>query len=184
MAHLTEQDIFFYSHELWPQEKILAADKHMRHCPKCQAAFLDLLEAEGSEQQAILPPDFNAQVMQRLEQSKQSNQRGKKRFDRPLWQVLTYYAAAAAVALALMGGALFGLVNEGTGHKVARQESALKGWVESFGNQTSNFLDNIEGEADPIKVDELEPIPESITPPEDNKPDSFKQSGERRDYFA
>lgn len=112
MKHYTEDEWLKFNRCDLPLEKRFFMEEHLRECDQCLAVFLGLVDGgEVAGAAELVPPDFTPVVMRMIGAGPGQTPRRVRRkseVDRARRQnLLVYYAAAAVLTLAFLGGGVF-----------------------------------------------------------------------------
>lgn len=107
MNHCELATLRDYQQGLLSDAQAIAIEAHLVECETCMTALLSLVdERDVADAAELLPPDFAIKVMTAVRQERPGWRRKPQCF-RASRNSLTYYAAAAAVTLILMGNGFF-----------------------------------------------------------------------------
>jgi len=158
MRHYSEGEWIKFNNGDCPQESARLMEEHLQSCAGCLEIFLDLVNREDiARAEETIPRDFTQSVMQLIDQKPSIPIQAQKNVHNPACKrqrLLVYYAAAAVLTLAFMGGGVFQALvdsypDDGTiasglnGQKVEQKLNVnLSDRIADTANQWLNSLEN------------------------------------------
>jgi hypothetical protein len=127
MRHYTEDEWVRFNDKDCSRETVRLMEEHLRNCEDCRETFLSLVSGEDVARAArAVPRDFTQSVMRLIDAEPSAPEpslpartdliRTEKNAGNRAWKrerLLTYYAAAAVLTLAFMGGGVFQALVDG-----------------------------------------------------------------------
>ncbi len=111
MKHFNEKEWQMFRRGEYPKGRSRFMEEHLQGCQKCLDAFLNSInEEEIAQAQKAIPPDFTDTVISMINREDAREARGPSpcfRWVKQSQNLLAYYAAAAVLTIALMGGGAF-----------------------------------------------------------------------------
>jgi predicted anti-sigma-YlaC factor YlaD len=110
MKHFSDKEWQLFRRDEYPEEKSRLMEEHLQECPKCMDMFLNSInEREIIETQKAIPTDFTDTVIKMINSERKAPMPPKRsiRWVKKSQNLLAYYAAAAVLTIALMGGGAF-----------------------------------------------------------------------------
>jgi hypothetical protein len=118
MKHFNEKEWQMFRRGKYSQKESRFMEEHLRGCQQCLDAFLHSIDEEDLLQaQEAIPPDFTDTVISMIDRERYTRvpPKGSSRWGNSQ-NLLVYYAAAAVLTIALMGGGAFQTFVKGYSH--------------------------------------------------------------------
>lgn len=110
MKHFSEKEWQLFRRGEYPEEKSRLMEEHLKECPNCMDMFLNSInEREIIEAHKAIPADFTNTVIKMINSERKAPMPPKRSIGwvKKNQNLLAYYAAAAVLTIALMGGGAF-----------------------------------------------------------------------------